>query len=39
LIGQDAALSVLIAVTAALPLLVHVVLVAMFGLVDLVRKS
>ena len=39
LIGQDAALSVLIAVTAALPLLVHVVLVAMFGLAGLVRKS
>ena len=39
LIGQDAQLSVLIAVTAALPLLVHVVLVALFGLVDLVRKS
>jgi hypothetical protein len=39
LIGQDAELSVLIAVTAALPLLVHVVLVALFGLVGLVRKS
>jgi hypothetical protein len=39
LIGQDAQLSVLIAVTAALPLLVHVVLVALFGLVDLIRKS
>ncbi|MFA6123174.1 MAG: hypothetical protein WCS75_06155 [Sphingomonas sp.] len=39
LIGQDAALSVLIAVTAALPLLVHVVLIAIFGLVDLVRKN
>ncbi|MDN4630194.1 hypothetical protein QCD71_01600 [Sphingomonas sp. PsM26] len=39
LIGQDAQLSVLIAVTAALPLLVHVALVAVFGLVDLIRKS
>lgn len=39
LIGQDAELSVLIAVTAALPLLVHVVLVAIFGLVGLVRKK
>ncbi len=39
LIGQDAELSVLIAVTAALPLLVHVVLVAIFGLVGLVRKN
>ena len=39
LIGQDAALSVLIAVTAALPLLVHVVLVAIFGLVGLTRKA
>ncbi len=39
LIGQDAALSVLIAVTAALPLLVHVVLVAMFGVVGLMRKT
>ncbi|MEG3177889.1 hypothetical protein U1872_16735 [Sphingomonas sp. RB3P16] len=39
LIGQDAELSVLIAVTAALPLLVHVVLIAIFGLVGLVRKN
>jgi len=39
LIGQDAQLSVLLAMTAALPLLVHVVLVALFGLVDLIRKA
>ena len=39
LIGQDAALSVLISVTAALPLLMHVILVAIFGVVALVRKS
>ena len=39
LIGQDAALSLLIAVTAALPLLVHVVLVGIFFLADLVGTS
>jgi hypothetical protein len=39
LIGGDSKLLVLIAITAALPLLVHVVLVAIFGLVGLVRKS
>ena len=39
LIGQDAPLSVLIAVSAALPLLVHVVLVMMFGLIGLMRKT
>ena len=37
--GEDPTLSVLIAVTAALPLLVHVVLVMLFGLIGLVRKS
>ena len=39
LIGQDDKLTVLIAVTAALPLLVHVVLMAIFGLSSLVRKT
>lgn len=39
LIGQDDKLTVLIAVTAALPLLVHVILMAMFGLSSLVRKT
>jgi len=39
LIGQDEELTVLIAVTAALPLLVHVILMAIFGLYGLVRKT
>ncbi|WP_404374042.1 hypothetical protein AB5I39_06725 [Sphingomonas sp. MMS24-J45] len=39
LIGQNDKLTVLIAVTAALPLLVHVVLMAIFGLSSLVRKT
>jgi hypothetical protein len=39
LIGQDAALSVLIAVTATLPFVLHVALVALFGLTGLLRKS
>ena len=39
LIGQDEKLTVLIAVTAALPLLMHVVLMAIFGLSSLVRKT
>lgn len=38
-IGQDVALSVLLTLTAALPLLVHVVLVGVFFLADLVGKS
>lgn len=38
-IGQDAALSVLIALTAALPLLVHVVLIGLFGLGSVVGKK
>lgn len=39
LIGQYDKLTVLIAVTAALPLLVHVILMAIFGLSSLVRKT
>lgn len=38
LIGQDQELSELIAFTAALTLLVHVVLIALFGLMELVRR-
>lgn len=39
LIGQDAALSALVAFTAALTLLVHVVLIALFGVIGLVRNG
>ncbi|PTS87454.1 hypothetical protein DBR17_05985 [Sphingomonas sp. HMWF008] len=39
LIGQNDKLTVLIAVTAALPLLVHVILMVIFGLSSLVRKT
>ena len=39
LIGQDRALSELVAFTAALTLLVHVVLIALFGLHALMTRS